>query len=203
MADSSHDFGRDILPRMVAEHRAVYAYDFETNVIPGWPEDAKNVYWRDVGTIEAYYEANLDLKEVVPKLNLYNPDWPINTVGSSLGPTKFVHDVEGRIGEARNSIVGAGTIISGALARDCVIGRNVRLHSFSQVEESIIMDSVTIERGCRVRRAIIDKEVTLPRGTEVGLDHDADRERGWTVTETGITVIPKTPKVRPVTTMDL
>jgi glucose-1-phosphate adenylyltransferase len=200
---SSHDFGKDVLPKLVAAGAPVQAYDFETNRLPGWTEDARNSYWRDVGTVEAYYEANLDLKAVVPLLDLYNREWPINTLGSSAPPAKFVHDTDGRTGEARRSIVSPGTIISGARVRDSVIGRNVRIHSFAEVEESVLMDGVVIARDCKVRRAIIDKDVRLPNGTLVGFDPESDRARGWTVTETGLTVIGKQPAVRPVTTMDL
>ena len=200
---SNHDFGADILPRMVAADRRVFAYDFETNRLPGLAEGIPNTYWRDVGTIEAYYAANLDLKEVVPEFDVFNREWPINTVGTSAAPAKFVHDIEGRTGEAHSSIVSTGTIVSGASVTDSVLGRNVRVHSFSVIEDSIIMDGVTIGRGCKVRRAIIDKDVILEPGTTVGHDAPTDRDRGWHVTETGITVIPKQPQVRPVTTLDL
>ena len=181
----------------------MYAYNFESNQVPGQSEGSPNVYWRDVGTLDAYFDANMDLKRVVPDFDVYRREWPVNTVGSSAGPAKFVHDTEGRIGEARQSIVGAGTIISGALMRDCIVGRGVRVHSYGQVEDSIVMDGVTVHRGCRVKRAIIDKDVELPAGSEIGYDADEDRARGWTVTDSGITVVPKRPTVRPVTLIDL
>jgi len=198
---SSHDFGADILPRMVTEDHRVYAYDFHSNHVPGRSLGEPNTYWRDVGTLEAFYDANMDLKEVVPQLDVYNREWPIHTVGSSAAPAKFVHDVEGRAGEARQSIVSSGTIISGATVRESILGRSVRIHSYSRVEQSVIFDGVRIERGCKVRRAIIDKDVILTRNTEVGYDAQADRDRGWLVTEGGLTVIPKRPTVRPVTTV--
>ena len=201
--ESDHDFGKNILPRMVAEDRRVFAYNFESNHVPGQPVDLPNTYWRDVGTLEAYFDANMDLKRVVPDFDVYRREWPVNTVGSSAGPAKFVHDTEGRIGEARQSIVGGGTIISGALMRDCIVGRGVRVHSFSTVEDSIVMDGVTVLRGCKVKRAIIDKDVELPAGSEVGYNADEDRARGWTVTESGITIVPKQPTTRPVTLLDL
>ena len=201
--ESDHDFGKNILPRMVAEDRRVFAYNFESNPVPGQPVDLPNTYWRDVGTLEAYFDANMDLKRVVPDFDVYRREWPVNTVGSSAGPAKFVHDTEGRIGEARQSIVGGGTIISGALMRDCIVGRGVRVHSFSTVEDSIVMDGVTVLRGCKVKRAIIDKDVELPAGSEVGYNADEDRARGWTVTESGITIVPKQPTTRPVTLLDL
>ncbi|MHC4934425.1 MAG: glucose-1-phosphate adenylyltransferase, partial [Planctomycetota bacterium] len=201
--DSKRDFGGDILPRMVAAGRKVLAYNFETNTVPGRPRGAPNTYWRDVGTLDAYFEANLDLKEVVPQLDLYNPEWPINTLGSSAPACKFVHDARGRKGEAIQSVISAGSIVSGSLVRESVLGRNVHVHSHSSIEESVIMDSVTIGRRCRIRRAIIDKDVTLESGTEVGYDAESDRDRGWTVTPSGITVIPKSPVVRPVAVLNL
>jgi len=200
---SSHDFGNDILPKMVRDGDRVFAYDFEGNRLPGWPDTVKNTFWRDVGTIESYYEACLDLKQVVPQLDLYNREWPINTLGSAAPPAKFVHDSEGRVGEARQSIVGAGTILSGALVKESILGRNVRVHSFAEIDKSIVFDGVVIERDCRIHKAIIDKDVRLARGTQVGVAPDADRDRGWHVSETGITVVPKNPTIRPIGTLDL
>jgi len=200
--NSSHDFGRDILPRMVAEGRTVFAYDFASNRVPG-QEGRPNTYWRDVGTIEAYFDSCLDLKQVVPQLDLYNRDWPINTAASSAPPAKFVTGSTGTSGEALQSILGSGCILSSGLVKDSVLGRNIRIHSGVEVHESVLFDHVVVERNCKLRRAIIDKGVRLPSGTHVGLDADADRARGWTVTDTGITVIPKQPSVRPITTMDL
>jgi glucose-1-phosphate adenylyltransferase len=199
---SSHDFGNDILPRMVAAGKRVLAYDFESNRVPGHP-DEPNVYWRDVGTIEAYYEANLDLKDPVPALDLYNRAWPINTLGSSAAPARFVSDGAGHESSVLRSMLGQGTVVIGATLRDCVVGRNVRVYGNATVEESILGDGVRIETDCRVRRAIIDKDVRLAAGTTVGFDEAADRERGWTRSETGITVIPKSPVIRTITTIDL
>jgi glucose-1-phosphate adenylyltransferase len=199
---STHDFGGDILPRMVKAGRAVYAYDFETNQLPG-REKAPNTYWRDVGTLDAYYDANLDLKEAVPQLDLYNPDWPINTAGTDAAPAKFAQDADGQSGEAVQSVLGAGTIVSGGRISNSVLGRNVRVLGGAEIEESVINDGVTVGQACRVRRAIVDKDVTLPAETTVGWDAAADRDRGWWVTETGITVVPKSPVIRAVTTLDL
>jgi glucose-1-phosphate adenylyltransferase len=201
-AASTHDFGRDILPRMVANRRGVYAYDFETNQLPG-REEAPNTYWRDVGTLDAYYDANLDLKEAVPQLDLYNPDWSINTDGTNAAPAKFAQDGDGRPGEAVQSVLGAGTIVSGGRISNSVLGRNVRILGGAEIEASVINDGVTIGSACRVRRAIVDKDVTLPAEATVGWDADADREQGWWVTASGITVVPKSPVIRSVTTLDL
>jgi len=187
---SSHDFGSDILPRLVREGRLVYAYDFRNNHVPSAVKGEELSYWRDVGTIEAYYEANMDIKAVDPFLNLYNRSWPIRTVTYGDPPAKFVFDEEGRRGFALNSAVSEGTIISGSLVRDSVISPNVRIHSFCLIEESIIMNQVEIGRGCRIRRAIIDKNVSIPPGTEIGYSSDEDRRR-YLVSDGGIVVIAR------------
>lgn len=189
-AKSTHDFGHDILPRLVKEGRKVHAYDFRTNRIPTPMKGEEPSYWRDVGTIEAYYEANMDLRAVNPTFNLYNRSWPIRTVSYGDPPAKFVFDEEGRLGTAINSIVAEGTIISGSIVRGSVIGRNVRIHSYSLIEDAIIMNRVEVGRGCRIRRAIIDKNVYIPPGTEIGHNAEKDRERYY-VTDTGIVVIPR------------
>jgi glucose-1-phosphate adenylyltransferase len=189
-AQSSHDFGKDILPRLVSGEKKVYAYDFRKNRIPTASRGEEPSYWRDVGTIEAYYEANMDARAVDPSLNLYNRSWPIRTVSYSDAPSKFVFDDEGRRGMGLNSIVAEGTIISGSVVRDSVIGRNVRIHSYCQIEGSVIMNRVEIGRDCQIRRAIIDKNVYIPSGTKVGCNPDEDRRR-YFVTHTGIVVIPR------------
>ncbi len=186
----THDFGRDILPSLVKEGRKVYAYDFRRNRIPTPQKGEESSYWRDVGTVDAYYEASMDLRAVDPSFNLYNRHWPIRTVSYGDPPAKFVFDDEGRQGLALNSIVGEGTIISGSLVRGSVISPNVRIHSFCLIEDSVIMNRVEIGRGCRIRRAVIDKNVYVPPGTEIGYDLEKDRER-YFVTESGIVVIPR------------
>ncbi|MCI0483231.1 MAG: glucose-1-phosphate adenylyltransferase [candidate division NC10 bacterium] len=192
---STHDFGRDILPALVKEGRKVYAYDFRRNRIPTPLKGEELSYWRDVGTLDAYYEASMDLRAVDPSFNLYNRSWPIRTVSYAAPPAKFVFDEAGRQGMALNSIVADGTIISGSLVRGSVISPNVRIHSFCLIEDSVIMNRVEIGRGCRIRRAIIDKNVYVPPGTEIGYNLDKDRER-YVVTESGIVVIPREePKV--------
>lgn len=186
---STHDFGRDLLPALLGKGQ-IHAYDFRKNRIPlpfKWEEPS---YWRDLGTIEAYYEATMDLRAVNPSFNLYNQSWPIRTMGSGDPPAKFVFDEEGRRGEGINSIVGEGTIVSGSLVRGSVIGQNVRIHSYSLIEDSILMDWVEVGRGCRIRRTIIDKNNVIPAGTEIGYDPAKDRER-YFVSEDGIVVISR------------
>jgi len=187
---SSHDFGRDIIPALVREGRRVYAYDFRRNRIPTPLKGEEPSYWRDVGTIDAYYEASMDLRAIDPVFNLYNRSWPIRTVSYGDPPAKFVFDEEGRRGTALNSIVSEGTIISGSLVRGSVISPNVRIHSYCLIEDSVIMNRVEIGRGCRIRRAIVDKNVHVLPGTEIGYNRERDRERFF-VTESGIAVIPR------------
>ena len=184
--DSSHDFGRDILPRLIGR-ADMYAYDFQTNRIPGDPQGAP-VYWRDVGTLDAYFEASMDLRSVSPELNLYNRQWPLRTAGYSDPPAKFIFDYDGRRGQALNSIVSGGAILSGGIVRGSVIGRGVRIHSNAYVEDSIIFDNCDIGRRARVRRAILDKNVRVPEDAEIGYDLDHDREL-YHVTDTGIVVV--------------
>jgi glucose-1-phosphate adenylyltransferase len=184
--DSSHDFGRDILPRMIGQYD-MYAYDFQTNRIPGDPPGAP-VYWRDVGTLDAYFDASMDLRAVSPVLNLYNRQWPLRTAGYSDAPAKFIFDAEGRRGTALDSIVSGGTILSGGMVRGSVIGRGVRVHSGAYIEESIIFDNCDIGRRAKVRRAILDKNVKVPEEATIGYDLAEDRKRYY-VTDTGIVVV--------------
>jgi glucose-1-phosphate adenylyltransferase len=183
--DSHHDFGRNILPDMIHRY-PVYAYNFELNEIPGEPPQNRG-YWRDVGTIESYYEANMDLRSVSPLLNLFNRQWPLRTADYPEPPAKFTFDEEGRRGQAVDSVVCEGCIISGGTVRNSVLGRRVFVHSYSLVEDSIIMDNCDIGRHAKIRRAILDKNVKVPPGAEIGYDLDHDR-RHYHVTETGIVV---------------
>jgi glucose-1-phosphate adenylyltransferase len=189
-SQSEHDFGKDILPRLVREGKRVFAYDFRRNRIPTPLKGEEASYWRDIGTIDAYFEANMDLRTVDPSLNLYNQSWPIRTVSYGDPPAKFVFDEEERRGMTTNSIVAEGTIISGSVVRNCVIGRNVRIHSYSEINEAIIMNRVEIGRGCRIRRAIIDKNVYIPPGTEIGYNSEADR-KNYFATPSGIVALPR------------
>lgn len=183
---SHHDFGRNILPRMVGRG-GLYAYDFQTNIIPGDPP-GQEPYWRDVGTIDAYYEASMDLRAVSPALNLYNRQWPLRTAGYSDPPAKFIFDDQGRRGQAIDSIVAGGSILSGGMVRGSVTGRNVRVHSGAVVEDSVLFDNCDIGRGARVRRAILDKNVHVPAGATIGFDLERDRQMHH-VTESGIVVV--------------
>ncbi|MDQ6706670.1 MAG: glucose-1-phosphate adenylyltransferase [Acidobacteriota bacterium] len=183
---SSHDFGRDILPSLV-KRAQVYAYDFQTNKIAGEPPDAL-AYWRDVGTIDAYYEANMDLRAVSPELNLYNRQWPLRTTGFPDPPAKFTFDLEGRRGLAIDSIVSGGCILSGGMVKNSVLARGVKVHTGAMVENSIILDNCDIGRYAQIRRAILDKNVRVPEGDRIGFDPVQDSARHH-VTESGIVVV--------------
>ncbi|HZO57510.1 MAG TPA: glucose-1-phosphate adenylyltransferase [Bryobacteraceae bacterium] len=183
---SSHDFGRDILPRLIGRC-PMYAYDFQTNRIPGDPIESE-VYWRDVGTIDAYYEANMDLRSVSPALNLFNRQWPLRTAGYDDPPAKFTFDDDGRRGQAIDSIVAGGSILSGGTARNCIIGRGVKMHAGSLVENSIIFDNCDVGRRAKIRNAILDKNVRVPADTMIGYDLANDRKI-YHVTESGIVVV--------------
>lgn len=180
---SSHDFGKDVIPAMVKKDR-VFAYNF-VNSETGEPD-----YWRDVGTLDAYWEANMDLVSVIPQLNLYDTEWPIYTFQGRYPPAKTVHAEEKRTGTVTNSVVSGGCIISGGQVINSLLSPNVRVHSYAEVRDSIAMDGVEVEEGAKVKRAIIDKNVRIPKGLEVGYDLRRDRKR-FTVTDSKIVVIPK------------
>ncbi len=183
---SVHDFGRNIIPPIIGTHR-VFAFPF-------LDENRKEDYWRDVGTLDAYFEANMDLISVDPQLNMYDERWPIRTYLPMFPPPKFVFAEEGfnaRRGQALDSIVCQGSIISGGTVERSVLGNNTRVNSFAHVQDSILLDGVDIGRHARVRRAIIDKGVRIPPGTHIGFDHEHDRARGFTVSEGGVVVIAK------------
>ncbi len=186
---SSHDMGGDILPMLAKQGRA-QAYNFLDNQVPGaGPRDAG--YWRDVGTLDSYFEAHMDLCAVHPVFNLYNDRWPILTYVPSLPPAKFVHDSGDRVGRAVNSLVSNGVIVSGGLVLESVLSPGVRVNSWSRVERSVIMHNTTIGRHAVVRDAILDKNVVVPEGAVVGVDKDHDRARGFVVSPGGITVVGK------------
>jgi glucose-1-phosphate adenylyltransferase len=184
--ESSHDFGRDILPKMVAGGD-LYAYNFQINHIPGDPA-AQEPYWRDVGTIDAYYDASMDLRSPTPALNLYNRQWPLRTAGYFDAPAKLIHDDAGRAGEVFNSILSGGSIVSGGVVRNSVLGRGVRVLAGAQVDESVLFDNCVIGPGARVRRAIIDKNFRVPEDAQIGYDLEQDAAL-YHVTESGIVVV--------------
>jgi glucose-1-phosphate adenylyltransferase len=187
--DSGHDFGKDIIPAILKSHR-VYAFPFRDRNRKAMP------YWRDVGTLDAYYQANMDLVEVDPVLNLYDREWPIRTFQPQLPPPKFVFNEDGptehsRRGEAHDSMVCNGCIISGGHVRRSILSPNVRVNSFAMVENSILFEGVDVGRHCRIRRAIVDKDIKIPQNTTIGFDLEYDRQRGFIVTEQGVVVIAK------------
>ncbi len=186
--NSDHDFGKNILPKMFPEGN-VFVYDFSQNFIPGLEEEEKG-YWKDVGTLDTYWEANMDLVGVQPHFNLYNNKWPVLTYIPPLPPAKFVHFSDLRTGHAINSMISSGAIISGALVENSVVGYNVRIHSFAHVEHSVIMNNVSIGRGAKIRKTIIDKHVQIASEVQIGYDLEADKKR-FEVTENGVVVIPK------------
>ena len=187
---SAHDFGKSILPTLI-KSLPVYAYDFNRNQIPmETGTEAEVAYWRDIGTIDAYYEANLDLKDVTPKLNLYNWEWPIRSVNFSDPPAKFVFDENERRGHALQSIVCAGCILSGSYVKDSILARNVFADAGAEIVGSVVHDNVWIGRGAKIRRAIIDKNNHIDPGDSIGFNLDRDRER-FHVSENGVVVVSR------------
>ncbi|MGW8258360.1 MAG: sugar phosphate nucleotidyltransferase, partial [Thermoguttaceae bacterium] len=183
-----HDFGRDLIPSIIDSHR-VFAYPF-------MDENRKTeAYWRDVGTLDAYFEANMDLVSVDPQLNMYDRDWPVRTYQPNLPPPKFVFAEKGPSGrccEARDSLFCQGSIISGGQVERSIVGFDSRINSYAHVSESILFEGVNVGRHAKIRRAIIDKGVSIPPHTEIGYDHELDIARGFTVTDKDVTVIAKT-----------
>jgi len=187
--DSAHDFGHNILPMLYPKARA-YAYDFLQNDVPGMEPDERG-YWKDVGTVESFWKANMDLVAVKPVLNLYNERWPIHSKMKARPPAKFVFADEDRMGTATDSLVSPGAIISGGRIHRTIMFPDVRINSFSHVEESVLMDGVQVGRYCRMKRTIVDKYVQIPARTEIGYDLELDRKRGFHVSDEGIVVVPK------------
>ncbi|HWX24331.1 MAG TPA: glucose-1-phosphate adenylyltransferase [Vicinamibacteria bacterium] len=180
--DTSHDFGRDIIPALVASGDRVYAHLF-------WDENKKaSKYWRDVGTLDAYYEASMDLIEVDPVFNLYDPDWPLRTYQPQLPPAKFVFHEDGRRGHAYDSIVSIGCIVSGSEVRHSILSPNVRVHSYCSISDSILMAHAKVHRHARIQKAIIDLGVEIPHGAVIGYDPAEDRRR-HTVSDGGVVVV--------------
>jgi glucose-1-phosphate adenylyltransferase len=194
--NSAHDFGKSIIAS-IYERKRVFVYDFAQNRVPGQSERERG-YWRDVGSLEAYYQSNMDLVAVDPIFSLYNESWPIFTVQYNYPPVKFVfaNEREGRLGHATDSLVSEGCIISGGRVNRSILSPKVRVNSYSSVEESILFENVNIGRHCRIKKAIVDKHVDIPAGTSIGYDLDEDRKR-FHVTESGIVVIPKGMRLEP------
>ena len=182
-SDSTHDFGKDIIPMMIGKDH-VFAFDFREGDCGG------TGYWRDVGTIDAYYEANMDLISITPQLNLYDSQWPILTYQPTSPPAKTVWIEEGRVGTALNSIISNGCIISGGNVKRSILSPKVTVHSFAEIEDSILLEGVDVGRNAKIKRTIIDKEVQIPPGMEIGYHLDEDAKR-FTVTASGIVVVPK------------
>jgi glucose-1-phosphate adenylyltransferase len=189
---SSHDFGKNILPNAI-NRAEMFAYDFMTNKIPGEPPD-KLPYWRDVGTLDAYYDANMDIRAISPALNLFNREWPLRTAGYSDPPTKFAFDEEDRRGHAIDSVLAGGCIISGGLVKNSVIGRHVYIHAGAEVLDSIVFDNVDIGRRSKLRRCIVEKNAKVPEDSVIGYDLEQDSKR-YFVSDSGIVVIegPRSP----------
>ena len=186
---SRHDMGGDIVP-MLVKRGAAQVYDFLTNVVPG--AEARDAgYWRDVGTLDSYFDAHMDLCAVHPVFNLYNDRWPILTHVPSQPPAKFVHDAGDRVGHAINSVVSNGVIVSGGLVRDAVLSPGVRVNSWSRVERSVILHNTRIGRHAVIENAIIDKNVEVPEGAIIGVDKEHDKARGFVVSDGGVTVVGK------------
>ena len=185
------DFGKHIIPMMLANRDKVFTYNFNDNQIPGMRAEERG-YWKDVGTLESYYEANMDLINVSPQLNLYNYKWPILTNQGNLPPAKTVFDEDGRRGLNIDSYVCAGCVTSGGTVKRTILGPRCKVNSFSLVEDSILFENVSVGRNAKIRKAIIDKNVVIPDGAEIGYDHDQDRAKGYRVTESGIVVVSNT-----------
>lgn len=187
---SHHDFGKDVIPMMLNEGKNIYVYNFSSNSFPGMAP-AEQGYWRDVGSIDAYWQANMDLLAYSPELNLYSKEWPLRTFNYNYPPAKFVWEEGDRVGMATNSMVSEGCIISGGGLSHCVLSPKVRINSYSSVTDSILMEQVEVGRYSQIRKAIIDKNVVIPPHTKIGFDREEDLKRGFHVSAGGVTVVPK------------
>ena len=187
---SERDFGKDIIPSIIQDHD-VYAYPFQSN-------DNEHVYWRDVGTLDSFWEANMEMVAPVPALNLYDRKWPIWTYQEQLPPAKFVWEDQDRRGEAINSVVSGGCIISGSTLRRSLCFSNVRVHYYGLIEEAVLLPDVEIKRHCRLRKVIIDRGCVIPEGMVIGYDHDEDRRRGFRVSPKGVVLVTREMLGQPV-----
>jgi len=187
--DSKHDMGGDIVPYFVDKGTCAF-YDFQNNDVAG-STDRDRDYWRDVGTMDSYYDAHMDMIAVLPIFNVYNSQWPLHQGLITEPPAKFIHSEEGRVGHAADSVISPGVIVSGATVTGSVLSPGVRLHSWANVSDSILLDHVIVQRHAQIHRAILDKNVVVEEGARIGIDREADIARGFTVTESGITVVSK------------
>ena len=192
--NSSHDFGKNVIPMMLEEGKRIYVYNFNDNSFPGMT-DTERGYWMDVGSIDAYWQANMDLLDYDPELNLYSKDWPLRTFNYNYPPAKFIWEEGERVGMATNSMVSEGCIVSGAGLSRCILSPKVKVNSFSQISESILMENVEIGRHSKIKKAIIDKNVIVPPNTRIGFNREEDEKRGFHVSPNGVTVVPKGAKL--------
>ena len=181
---SSGDFGNDIIPKIIKSNR-VFAFPFKD------PDSKKQPYWRDVGTLDSFWQANMELVAPEPQLNMYDENWPIWTYQEQTAPAKFVFDDDGRRGMAVDSTVSGGVVVSGSTVKRSLLFSKVRVNSFCDIDESVILPGAIINRGCKIKKAIIDRSVEIPEGFEIGIDHDKDRENGFRVTENGVVLITR------------
>ncbi len=188
--DSSHDFGKNVIPMLLSEGKNIYVYNFAQNSFPGMTK-AEQGYWKDVGSIDAYWQANMDLLSYNPELNLYSKEWPLRTFNYNYPPAKFVWEEGDRVGMATNSMVSEGCIISGGGLSHCILSPKVRINSYSSVVDSILMENVEVGRYSQIKKAIIDKNVIIPPHTKIGFNKEEDLKRGFHVSEGGVTVVPK------------
>ncbi len=191
---SSHDFGKNVIPMLLNEGKNIYVYNFHDNNFAGSTE-AERGYWRDVGSIDAYWQANMDLLEAMPELDLYSKEWPLRTFNYNYPPAKFIWQEGDRVGMATNSMVSEGCIVSGGMLSRCVLSPKVRINSYSQVSDSILMENVDVGRYSKIRKAIIDKNVKIPPNTRIGYNWEEDVKRGFHVSPGGVTVVPKGAKL--------
>lgn len=192
--ESSHDFGKNVIPMLLKDNKKIYIYNFNNNSFPGM-SDTERGYWRDVGSIDAYWQANMDLLDYDPELNLYSQDWPLRTFNYNYPPAKFIWEEGERVGMATNSMVSEGCIVSGAGLSRCVLSPKVKVNSYSQISESILMENVEIGRHSKIKRAIIDKNVVVPPHSRIGFNREEDINRGFHVSPNGVTVVPKGAKL--------
>ena len=188
--DSSHDFGKNVIPMLLNQGKNIFIYNFHENHFPGITEKEKG-YWRDVGCIDAYWQANMDLLDYEPELNLYSKEWPIRTFNYNYPPAKFIWQQGDRVGMATNSMVSEGCVVSGGMISRCILSPKVKINSYSQVTDSILMENVNVGRYSEIRKAIIDKNVDIPPYTKIGVNREDDLARGFYVSTGGVTVVPK------------